>query len=112
MEPRQDRVKRREGTPPPPTTLWDSAAEKAMGHIEMARWADRIIVVPATADLLARKAGQRQVRLDTPRNRGLVRTVMVKQAVIASSQVRVANTTGENEVATGSSRSSIYFGQC
>lgn len=41
---------------PTRTTLWDSAAEQAMGHIELARWADRIIVAPATADLLARLA--------------------------------------------------------
>jgi len=41
---------------PTRTTLWDSAAEQAMGHIELARWADRIVVAPATADLLARLA--------------------------------------------------------
>jgi len=41
---------------PPRTTLWDSAAEQAMGHIELARWADRIVIAPATADLLARLA--------------------------------------------------------
>lgn len=39
------------------TSLWDSAAEQAMGHLELARWADRVIVAPATADLLARLAG-------------------------------------------------------
>ena len=39
------------------TSLWDSAAEQAMGHIELARWADRVVVAPATADLLARLAG-------------------------------------------------------
>jgi phosphopantothenoylcysteine decarboxylase/phosphopantothenate--cysteine ligase len=38
------------------TTLWDSAAEQAMGHIELARWADRVIIAPATADLMARLA--------------------------------------------------------
>lgn len=41
---------------PTRTTLWDSAAEQAMGHLELARWADRIVVAPATADLLARLA--------------------------------------------------------
>jgi phosphopantothenoylcysteine decarboxylase/phosphopantothenate--cysteine ligase len=41
---------------PTRTTLWDSAAEQAMGHIELARWADRILIAPATADLLARLA--------------------------------------------------------
>ena len=38
------------------TSLWDSAAEASMGHIELARWADLIVVAPATADLLARLA--------------------------------------------------------
>lgn len=37
-------------------TLWDEAAEAAMGHIELARWADRVVVAPATADLLAKLA--------------------------------------------------------
>jgi len=36
--------------------LWDSAAEAAMGHIELARWADCIVVAPATAHTLARLA--------------------------------------------------------
>src|SRR5512139_3670388 len=38
------------------TNLWDPAAEAAMGHIELARWADRIVVAPASADFLARLA--------------------------------------------------------
>lgn len=29
--------------------LWDEAAEAAMGHIELARWADLIVIAPATA---------------------------------------------------------------
>ncbi|WP_338123906.1 bifunctional phosphopantothenoylcysteine decarboxylase/phosphopantothenate--cysteine ligase CoaBC [Xanthomonas bonasiae] len=41
---------------PTRTSLWDSAAEQAMGHLELARWADRVVVAPATADLLARLA--------------------------------------------------------
>ena len=36
--------------------LWDPAAEAAMGHIELARWPDRILIAPATADFLARLA--------------------------------------------------------
>ncbi|MFU8814285.1 MAG: bifunctional phosphopantothenoylcysteine decarboxylase/phosphopantothenate--cysteine ligase CoaBC [Pseudomonadales bacterium] len=39
--------------------LWDPAAEAAMGHIELARWADLIILAPATADLLSRLAAGR-----------------------------------------------------
>ncbi|ENA0807903.1 bifunctional phosphopantothenoylcysteine decarboxylase/phosphopantothenate--cysteine ligase CoaBC [Providencia rettgeri] len=34
--------------------LLDPAAEAAMGHIEQAKWADLIILAPATADLIAR----------------------------------------------------------
>ena len=36
--------------------LWDSAAEAAMGHIELARWADLILIAPATADFMAHLA--------------------------------------------------------
>lgn len=38
------------------TSLWDEAAEAAMGHIELARWADRVLVAPATANTMARLA--------------------------------------------------------
>ena len=34
--------------------LLDTAAEAAMGHIELARWADLILVAPASADFIAR----------------------------------------------------------
>jgi phosphopantothenoylcysteine decarboxylase / phosphopantothenate---cysteine ligase len=34
--------------------LFDVKAEAAMGHIELARWADLIVVAPATADFMAR----------------------------------------------------------
>lgn len=37
-------------------SLWDEAAEAAMGHIELARWADAILVAPASADFIARLA--------------------------------------------------------
>lgn len=36
------------------TNLLDPEAEAAMGHIELARWADLIVVAPATADSLSR----------------------------------------------------------
>ena len=38
------------------TSLWDTQADAAMGHIELARWAQRILVAPASADVLARLA--------------------------------------------------------
>lgn len=36
--------------------LWDEAAEAAMSHIELARWADLVLVAPATAHLLSQLA--------------------------------------------------------
>jgi len=38
------------------TALLDVDAEAAMGHIELARWADMIVIAPATADFIARLA--------------------------------------------------------
>ena len=38
------------------TELLDETAEAAMGHIELARWADALLVAPASADTLARLA--------------------------------------------------------
>lgn len=38
------------------TGLLDPDAEAAMGHIELARWADAVLVAPATADFIARLA--------------------------------------------------------
>ncbi|MDE2196218.1 MAG: bifunctional phosphopantothenoylcysteine decarboxylase/phosphopantothenate--cysteine ligase CoaBC [Gammaproteobacteria bacterium] len=36
--------------------LWDMQAEHAMGHIELARWADLVLVAPASAEFMARLA--------------------------------------------------------
>jgi phosphopantothenoylcysteine decarboxylase / phosphopantothenate---cysteine ligase len=41
---------------PTRTDLWDSAAEAAMGHIELARWAQIVLIAPASADFIARLA--------------------------------------------------------
>ena len=38
------------------SSLWDPAAEAAMGHIELARWATRVVIAPASADLIAKLA--------------------------------------------------------
>lgn len=37
-------------------SLWDEAGEAAMGHIELARWPDLILVAPATANFLSKLA--------------------------------------------------------
>jgi phosphopantothenoylcysteine decarboxylase/phosphopantothenate--cysteine ligase len=39
--------------------LWDDAAEAAMGHIELARWAQVVMIAPASADFIARLAAGR-----------------------------------------------------
>ena len=44
---------------PTRSDLWDNTAEAAMGHIELARWAQIVLVAPASADFLARLAGGR-----------------------------------------------------
>ncbi len=36
--------------------MFDSAQEAAMGHIDLARWADLVLVAPATADFISRLA--------------------------------------------------------
>ena len=37
-------------------SLWDEQGEAAMGHIELAKWAERVLVAPASADTIARLA--------------------------------------------------------
>ena len=36
------------------SNLWDKEAERAMSHIELARWADAVLIAPATAEIMAR----------------------------------------------------------
>ncbi len=38
------------------TSLWDAQAEAAMGHLELAGWAQQVVVAPATANMLAKLA--------------------------------------------------------
>ncbi len=48
------------------TQLLDAGAEQGMGHIELARWADLLLIAPATADLIARlRAGRADDLLTT-----------------------------------------------
>ena len=41
---------------PTRSDLWDDTAEAAMGHIELARWAQVVLFAPASADFIARLA--------------------------------------------------------
>jgi len=36
--------------------LWDETAELGMGHLELARWAQRVLIAPASADVVAKLA--------------------------------------------------------
>lgn len=38
------------------SNLWDKEAEASMSHIELARWADIVLIAPASAEILARLA--------------------------------------------------------
>lgn len=38
------------------TSLWDAAAEAAMGHLELAGWTQQVVVAPASANTIARLA--------------------------------------------------------
>jgi len=38
------------------SSLWDAQAEAAMGHLELARWAQQVVIAPATANTLAKLA--------------------------------------------------------
>lgn len=47
-------------------SLWDENAEAAMGHIELARWPDAVVIAPASANVMARMAsGQTDDLLST-----------------------------------------------
>jgi phosphopantothenoylcysteine decarboxylase/phosphopantothenate--cysteine ligase len=39
------------------SNLWDKEAEASMSHIDLARWADVVLIAPATAEIMARLAG-------------------------------------------------------
>ncbi|RYD16366.1 MAG: bifunctional phosphopantothenoylcysteine decarboxylase/phosphopantothenate--cysteine ligase CoaBC [Lysobacteraceae bacterium] len=60
------------------SSLWDESAEAAMGHIELARWADEVLVAPASADLLAHIA------------HGIADDLLTTLCLATSSQVSVA----------------------
>ena len=72
--------------------LWDSSAEAAMGHIELARWADVVVVAPATAHFLgtlaAGLAGDLLSTLCLATTAPLVVAPAMNQAMWASSAVQ------------------------
>jgi phosphopantothenoylcysteine decarboxylase / phosphopantothenate---cysteine ligase len=89
------------------TDLWDAAAEAAMGHIELARWAEVVLIAPATADFLARLAtGQADDLLTT-----LCLATQAKVAVApAMNHVMWSNAATRANVATLQQRGIEFFG--
>ena len=89
------------------TDLWDAAAEAAMGHIELARWAEAILIAPATADFLA--------RLTTGQANDLLATLcLATEAPIAAApamnHIMWANAATRSNVATLQQRGIHIFG--
>ncbi len=80
--------------------LFDPAHEAAMGHIELARWADLILIAPATADFLAKMAVGRaddllstlclasevQIAVAPAMNQGMWRNAATKENLLRLSQ--------------------------
>lgn len=86
---------------PTRSDLWDSAAEASMGHIELARWAQIVLIAPASADFIARLAAGRADDL-------LCTLCMATEAPImlapAMNRVMWANQATQANVATLNSR--------
>jgi phosphopantothenoylcysteine decarboxylase/phosphopantothenate--cysteine ligase len=74
--------------------LLDTEAEAGMGHIELARWADSVIVAPASADFLARLAQGRADDLLT--TVCLASTAPILVAPAMNQQMWINPATGEN----------------
>lgn len=88
-------------------SLWDESAEAAMGHIELARWATRVLVAPATADVLARLA---QGRADDLLCTLCLATEAPLAVAPAMNRVMWANVATQANVATLRQRGVAVFG--
>lgn len=88
-------------------SLLDPAAEASMGHIELGKWADLVLLAPATADLIARvAAGMGNDLLST--------VVLATNAPIAvapaMNQQMYANTATQENIATLKRRGFYIWG--
>jgi phosphopantothenoylcysteine decarboxylase / phosphopantothenate---cysteine ligase len=89
------------------TDLWDPAAEASMGHIELARWADLVLVAPATAGFLARLASGQADDLLTTLCLATEAPIAVAPAM---NHVMWANVATRTNVATLQQRGVQFFG--
>lgn len=88
-------------------SLFDPAAEASMGHIELAKWADLVLLAPATADLIARmSAGMGNDLLTT-----LVLATEAPVAIApAMNQQMYSNVATQENIATMARRGAIIWG--
>jgi phosphopantothenoylcysteine decarboxylase/phosphopantothenate--cysteine ligase len=89
------------------TQLLDADAEAGMGHIELARWPDLVVVAPASADFLARVAtGQASDLLST--------VVLATKAPVAvapaMNQAMWSNTATQDNLTALGARGMLIFG--
>lgn len=89
------------------TNLLDAEAEAGMGHIELARWAEQVLVAPATADFLARLAHGRAD--DLPAALCLATRAPLSVAPAMNSAMWEASATRDN-VATLRNRGVTFIG--
>jgi len=89
------------------TDLWDASAEAAMGHIELARWADQVLVAPASADFMARLA---QGRADDLLATLCLATDVPIAVAPAMNRLMWANSATQDNVATLRSRGVTVLG--
>ncbi len=87
--------------------LLDTEAEAGMGHIELARWADLILIAPATADFIA--------RLNAGNGNDLLATVCLASASIiaiapAMNQAMWHNQTTQENLQQLSKKGIVQFG--
>ena len=88
------------------TDLLDSDAEAAMGHIELARWADKILIAPASANCIAKLA------------HGLADDLLTTLCLATTAQINVApamnqqmwkNTLTQNNILTLKEHSYLFI---
>jgi len=89
------------------TDLLDVEAEAAMGHIELARWADAIVVAPASANFISRLA---QGRADDLLSAICLATESPVAVAPAMNQQMWANAATQENLKTLSERSVHQFG--
>ncbi len=92
---------------PVSTELLDTEAEAAMGHIELARWADAVIIAPASANFIARLA---QGRADDLLSAVCLATAAPIAIAPAMNQQMWANTATQDHVQQLNKRGVLPFG--